>query len=252
MKLHHFILSLCLVCCTKTAGQETNLQQLKFGNIHRSISNTELSQTPYFISGTTLYEIGTMDGSFPQSGSAQEERGIWSHPVKFLNGFSFEITERNQPPWHLNKADNFEYNFYQAKFNFSRSHLHVVREDFISENESALYTKLRIENKNQTTAKIKLNYTGNINIQPSWRTENIKDTQDSIYYQSGLIYAADTIGSLIMGSKHTPCAYFIDQSKATLTYDLSIPAHDHTHVGSTSNGAKTLFSSKKHTPSVWK
>lgn len=205
-------------------AQNGGKQSLKFSGIDRTVKVSDLRQVPFFLAGKSLYEIGFMNGSFPAQGNETEERGVWSHPIKLLNGFGFVLSENNQYTWALTDATDFESDFYSARFSFSQHHLSVTREDFVAENDKALFVKLNINNDSPTDRTLKLEFSGIVDIRPSWRAETLRNEKDSIYYKNGQIYAFDSSGFLTMGSPINPSAYFIRQDTAALIYDLCLPA----------------------------
>ncbi len=204
-------------------AQNKGKQSLKFACIDRTVGVSDMKQVPFFLAGKKLYEIGFINGSFPVQGNETEERGIWAHPIKLLNGFSFVLSENNQYTWELADATDFEHDFYSARFSFSQHHLSVTREDFVAENDKALFVKLKINNDLPADRILKLEFFGMVDIRPSWRSETFQDKKDSIYYKGGQIYAYDSSGFLTMGSSVTPSAHIIRQDTAALIYELCLP-----------------------------
>lgn len=211
-------------------AQNKSTQSLKFPGIDRVEEVSDMNRVPFFLAGRSLYEIGWMDGSFPAQGNETEERGIWSHPIKLLNGFTFSLSEKDQCTWILTDANEFESEFYSARFSFSRYHLSVIREDFVAENDKALFIKLKIKNDLPTDRILKLEFSGKVDIRPSWRTQTLRDGKDSIYYKNGQICASDFSGVLMMGSAIHPSANYIRQDTAALIYNLSLPAGSSTEI----------------------
>ncbi|MDD3037130.1 hypothetical protein [Bacteroides sp.] len=205
-------------------AQSKSKQSLKFPGIDRIEEVSDMNQVPFFLAGRSLYEIGLMDGSFPAQGNETEERGVWSHPIKLLNGFTFSLSEKDQYTWLLTNAKEFESEFYNARFLFSQYHLSVMREDLVAENDKALFIRLTIKNDLPTDRMLKLEFSGKVDIRPSWRTETLRDGKDTIYYKNGQICAADSSGILIMGSAIHPSANNVRQDTAALIYNISLPA----------------------------
>src|SRR3989441_10958580 len=51
---------------------------------------------PYVTAGDRTYLIGTQDGNFPDMGEhvPGEMGGLWLHPIKLIDGFWVEVTDR--------------------------------------------------------------------------------------------------------------------------------------------------------------
>lgn len=229
MKKHLVIRGLLYTIFTANAiassyAQNEGKQSLNFSGIDRTAKVADMRQVPFFLAGKSLYEIGFMNGSFPAQGNKAEERGVWSHPIKLLNGFGFILSENDQYTWELTDATDFEHDFYSARFSFSRHHLSITREDFVAENDKALFVKLKINNDSPANRILKLEFSGIVDIRPSWRSETLQDKKDSIYHKNGQIYASDSSGFLTMGSPIHPSAYLIRQDTATLIYNLCLPS----------------------------
>lgn len=199
-------------------------QRLVFSDINRRVDISDMKQVPYFLSGKKMYEIGMMDGSFPERKDKAEERGVWIHPVKLLSGFGFSILEDGQNEWTLVDAQDFEFDFYSARFSFSKNGFSVVREDFVGEDDKALYVRLKIKNDLFEDRSFQLKFWGKVDIRPSWRTETLQDSKDSICYKDGKIVAFDSSGFFMMGSLMSPSGYFVNQDVVTLDYDFSLSA----------------------------
>src|SRR5687768_10502130 len=81
-------------------------QQSKAGSIAHVFRNTEqiggnrqYLQSPFNTAGDRLYMVGYQDGSFPAIGwhLTGEMGGVWSHPVKLLDGFEVTLVGSGQP-----------------------------------------------------------------------------------------------------------------------------------------------------------
>ncbi|MDR2953724.1 MAG: hypothetical protein LBV43_01415 [Prevotella sp.] len=226
-----FSISLFIFIITVLPGQNIifsqngGVQRLRFGSINREVSVPAMDQVSFFLSGKKLYEVGFMNGSFPKDDNKTVERGIWCHPIKLLNGFGFLLSEEGQTDWSLTNANSIEHNFYSAKFFFSRDDLSVTREDFVVENQAALFSQICIKNNSSRQKDISLSFYGEIDIRPSWRAESMEDTKDIIFYNEGRIIAVDNQGALVMGSEKQPSIFKVEGNIATLTYSLTLAAN---------------------------
>ncbi|GHV30439.1 hypothetical protein FACS1894177_03010 [Bacteroidia bacterium] len=211
-------------------SQQEGTQRLKFGSIDKNVSVPAMNQTSFFLSGKKMYEIGLMNGSFSEDDDRTVERGIWCHPMKLLDGFGFQLSENGYENWMLTDANTIDHNFYSAKLFFAKNNLSVTREDFVVEEEQALFSAIRIENTTSVQREITLSFSSKINVRPSWRAESIKDEKDSIFYSEGLIIAFDNQGALTMGSKQKPSAFSIEGNNITLTYSLELPTNSNVEI----------------------
>ena len=78
-------------------------QHLRYSKAHRL-------NDPYVVAGRKTYIIGTQDGRFPDMGGhvPREMGGVWSHPIKVLDGFWLGVgTDLDNVSW-LPPADRFE------------------------------------------------------------------------------------------------------------------------------------------------
>lgn len=203
-------------------AQNTGLQRLAFGTIEKEASVPDMAQTSFFLSGKKMYEIGLMDGSFPENDEKTVERGVWCHPIKLLDSFGFLLSENGNEDWELIDANAVEHNFYSAKFSFSKNDLNVTRHDFIVEESRALFSNIKIENTNSKQRNITLSFLGRVNITPSWRAESIKDGKDTIFFHNGQIVAFDNQGALVMGCQEKPASFRTDGNDVALAYSFEL------------------------------
>lgn len=201
-------------------------QESNIGNIHL-IKDMPDIQTFFYLAGGKMYEIGSMDGTFPPLGRLMgDQSGIWAHPIKVLDGFTYKILEDEQEPWSLTNCRYFTHQFSSGSFHFTRSDLQATRQDFVAENESAFYSRLTIENKTDRPRKLDLQFSASVNIRPSWRSA-IQNDLDIIEYQDGLVWATDPKienGSAMFGTSQVPIEHNIEDNVVTLTYSVDLPA----------------------------
>ena len=201
-------------------------QDAELGDLHLSRDMSDM-HTMFFLPGRTIYEIGTMDGSFPPIGRLLgDQGGIWAHPMKVLDGFQFTVQEEGRPDWTLTESRHFAHRFYTAQFHFECQDLAALREDFTAEEESVLYTRMTVRNKTRVVRKVNLQFTAGINIRPAWRS-GLPNDVDEILIEDGLVMALDkqnTLGRVVLGADKKPISHTVEDNIVMLTYPIDLPA----------------------------
>lgn len=207
-------------------------QTLAFGNIRRSKPLKE--ETEFLIAGPKLYEYGSMDGTFPRVGRLDgDQGGIWSHPIKLLNTFEFEVLEDGQKPWRWVGPTRFEHQFATATFEFEHPGLKATRIDFVPEEESALLSEIVLRNESDHARSLSLQFRGVVNLRPSYESQ-LPDGPDAVEYRDGLIQAFDTkhpdTWGVVFGADRLPVAHRLEGNTGFLTYSLELPARGETRL----------------------
>ncbi|MFC1745405.1 GH116 family glycosyl hydrolase [Candidatus Riflebacteria bacterium] len=182
----------------------------------------------FVISSPRIYEIGSMDGSFPPVGRLLgAQSGLWAPPIKLLDGFEFEIFEKGHAPIKLEKCRDFSNDFYRVKFNYTVNDLKVIRTDFTAEEDPIFYTNLQITNQLSRTREIKLNYGAFVNIRPSWGT-GLDNGLDIIRQNKNIVEAYDPDmqkkHKIIFGSEVAFENFQQKRNHAKLSYKIQLPA----------------------------
>jgi len=166
-----------------------NGQQNKAGSIASIFRNTEqisgskqYLQSPFNTAGDRLYMVGYQDGSFPPIGwhLTGEMGGVWSHPVKLLDGFEVCLIE-NGSALPI-KADSF------INYPFGNRHLYnkiagaisVERYQFVPDGKKALYVEYSFQNKSKQQVELNFQFKVTTNLRPVWLGERtgMKDGKD--------------------------------------------------------------------------
>jgi hypothetical protein len=128
-----FIVLTMLVFCVPAAAQDTS------GSPTLSVDE-RLDDRRYVTTGTRAYVVGTEDGRFPAMGfhTRGEMGGIWSPPIKLLDGIWFGIDEE----W-IGPATRFTSGYGHVKIDLpSRDGLTVERTDFVPDGKRAVLVGL--------------------------------------------------------------------------------------------------------------
>ncbi|WP_019969110.1 glucosidase family protein [Segatella maculosa] len=155
-----------------------------------------------------LYSIGCQDGQFRATGwhIEGEMGGVWMHPVKLLDGFSFNINGKE-----LIKANKFITYPYAQQFTYDLGDLVVTRTDFAVDNCAALASELVISNVSGKTVKASLKTIIRSNLMPTWLSDRagINNGSDTLLsFNQGLLLLRDNnnnwfSGALLSGAGKT-------------------------------------------------
>jgi len=184
-------------------------------------------KTLFFLAGPKLYEIGAVDGDFLRTGwhIFGEMGGVWAHPIKLLDGFTFEI-EDEEGTWRLNGAQAFEHSFVRARFLFERGDLRAVREEAVLDDEAALFITLTLENLSSQHRRLRVRLLVDVHLMPSWRSL-LPDGQDEVLFRDGLLLAQE-LGStrdrwgLAVGADRAPRHTWRERTRGILEYELTL------------------------------
>lgn len=109
-----------------------------------------LSSKRYVAAGDQAYVIGAEDGTFPPMGwhIRGEMGGVWTHPIKLLDGYWFAIDGSWLPP-----AERYTTGLGYAQIDFPAvTDLKVTKTEFAVDGSPAVLIKLSIQNQ-KTTAR---------------------------------------------------------------------------------------------------
>jgi len=101
----------------------------------------------YVTAGDRAYEVGTLDGAFPQIGwhIRGHMNGVWAPPVKLLNSYKFLIN--GQP---VSNAIQFTSGAGYVEFGYPETNgLQVTRTVFAPDGVPAVLVALRLRNTNR-------------------------------------------------------------------------------------------------------
>jgi hypothetical protein len=205
-------------------------QDAKLGTIHLTRDMQDMRNF-FVLAGRQMYEIGAMDGSFPPLGrQLGDQSGIWAHPVKVLDGFSFTVGEEGQSDWPLADCRHFSHRFSSGDFHYERESLRAMRRDFVDEETPAIFSQVKFQNKMDRPRTLTLRFEARVNLRPSWAS-GLPNDLDRITYEDGRIYAEDPAlkeGRVLLGADRHPKDHQIADNVVTLSYPIQLPAHGET------------------------
>ena len=124
-----------------------------FGSPTRS-SSENLSIKRYVVAGDRAYEVGTLDGAFPQIGwhVKGDMNGLWAPPIKLLDSYRFLIN--GQPFPHANK---FTSGAGYVEFEYPETNgLQITRTVFAPDGIAAVLVGLSLRNAANQTQSFRL------------------------------------------------------------------------------------------------
>ena len=152
------LFSLLLIAEIPIKGHsEQSLTRGYFGSPTRSTSEN-LGIKRYVSAGDRAYEVGTLDGAFPQIGwhVKGHMNGVWAPPVKLLNSYQFLIN--GQP---LSNAIQFTSGAGYVEFGYPETNgLQITRTVFAPDGIPAVLVALSLRNVSSQTQSFRLGLEG--------------------------------------------------------------------------------------------
>ncbi|HTF29699.1 MAG TPA: hypothetical protein VK625_12690 [Flavitalea sp.] len=195
MFLFHFSFS--------TEAQQSHLPTIEslFSKGESIPGRKQYLESPYNTAGDRLYMVGFQDGSFPDIGwhVTGEMGGIWSHPIKLLDGFNAYLTMNGDRV--ALKADSF------VNYPFGNRHIYhdisdkvsVERYQFVPDGKPGVYMEYVLKNKSLHKINIDLELEVTSNLMPVWlgdRTGMVDGKDDSVFDPEKNIWKAkDSLNS---------------------------------------------------------
>ena len=159
--------------------------------------------------GDRLYSIGDQAGNFPAVGFhvPGEMGGVWQQPIKLLDGFRLNITDRKTAvSQQLDKADSFVTYSFTSQFLYSlpKQNLKVTRTQFVPDNIPLLVVEYAITNDDDVDKELTLQFAADVNLRPVWlgeRTGMIDSTDELLSFdrQTNTVFFKDNKNSWFTG-----------------------------------------------------
>ncbi|MEM8895529.1 MAG: glycogen debranching protein, partial [Bacteroidota bacterium] len=233
-KLACLFLPIVLISCDSGSPESSNSLEAIFADFPSYSGSNEYAASPYVTAGDRLYMVGFQDGSFPDYGwhVEGEMAGIWDHPIKLMDGFSFAIAEGENDLECLPTASSF-INFpigNQLNYDLPDKTLKLTQTQFVPDGEEGIIIELTIENTSKEEKSLSVGFTGRVDLTPVWLAERLEivDGQDETTWSNNKVIATDANNSwfTIFGSDQTEGVYkegaFCTQERKGLGTDASI------------------------------
>ena len=165
--------------------------------------------------GDRIYSIGDQAGNFPAVGFhvPGEMGGVWQQPIKLLDGFRLNITDRKtNESQQLDKADRFVTYSFTSQFLYTlpKQKLKVVRTQFAPDKVSLLVVEYAMTNQDKVDKELTIQFAADVNLRPVWLGE-----------RTGMIDSGD---ELLSFDKQTGTLFFKDNKNPWFT-GISTDSH---------------------------
>jgi len=156
---------------------------------------------PYVTAGDRTYLIGTQDGNFRDLGEhvAGEMAGLWLHPIKLVDGFRAEVTDRaTNRTAALSKCLDFVTYPFGNRFRYGAvlDGLEIDRFQFSPEGQNGLIVQYELRNTSDRKRDLSFQFALKTDLRPVWYSEHlgIEDARDSLTWDSaGRLFSARDI-----------------------------------------------------------
>jgi glycogen debranching enzyme len=181
----NYFFILCLVFqFTLLAAQQDKAESIAsmFRKTEQIGGSRQYLQSPFNTAGDRLYMVGYQDGSFPPIGwhLTGEMGGVWSHPIKLLDGFEVSLVGENSSVALI--ADSFiNYPFGNRQlYNKVSAEISVERYQFVPDGKTALYVEYIFKNNTRRQVELTFQFKVTSNLRPVWLGERtgMKDGKD--------------------------------------------------------------------------
>ena len=201
----------------------------------------EYLASPYVTAGDRAYLVGHQDGSFPELGwhIPGEMGGIWSHPIKLMDGFDLQLAigGKKVPPEGKRRFVN--YPMANALYwEPDGQPLRIARWQFAPDGQPGVVVEYAFENTGGEPLQLEVALTGHADLRPTWLGEEtgMHDSRDQAAFDPdlGAWVVKDSANPwyVIFGAGQAPAShetlpgspYAGLGTSARLTYALEVPA----------------------------
>ena len=151
----------------------------------------EYLASPYVTAGDRAYMVGHQDGSFPELGwhIPGEMGGIWSHPIKLLDGFDLQLAIGGKvvPPEGKRRFVNYPM-ANALHWEPEGQPLRVARWQFAPDGQPGVVVEYAFENTGSQPLQLEMAFTGHADLRPTWLGEEtgMHDSRDRASYDPAL------------------------------------------------------------------
>lgn len=167
---------------------------------HFQLEKTTRMDDLYAICGRRTYLVGAQDSSFPDTGHhvPGEMGGLWSHPIKVLDGFWLGFVVDGETKW-LPKAEKFWHSPVVSGFEHAVPEIGEVRtEVFIPSHAEGMLVTYNIKHalEDKAPKKVQVVFLARTELRGAWLSEKLgwDDGQDEARFvpEKGLVFARDS------------------------------------------------------------
>jgi hypothetical protein len=163
----------------------------------------KLAEKRYVAAGNRAYVVGVQDGTFPPTGIGWHITGtmggVWSHPIKLLDSYSFLLGGAALP-----EAQQFTSGPGFVQFSFpATAGLQVTRTEFSPDDLPVVLIGLEIKNTSAQSTSTTLAFQATSQILPAYPWSGTKPTSDSLDQQDNVQFDP-IISGLIFSEPNKP------------------------------------------------
>jgi glycogen debranching enzyme len=170
---------------------------------------------PYVTAGDRAYLIGTQDGDFPDMGGhvRGEMGGLWLHPIKLIDGFWAEVTDRaTKRTIALSKSTDFVTYPYGNRLRYGAviPGLEIERFQFSPDGKEGIVVQYVLTNRGDRKRDLQFQLAVKTELTPVWFSDQlgIKDGSDTVAWEPNdrLFVARDKANSwfAVWGATDSP------------------------------------------------
>jgi len=158
------------------------------------------SEHLYVTAGNRLYCIGDQSGGFPEVGFHLPGKmgGIWQHPIKLLDGFSFSLRDTKTGIQYKSMCDSFITSSFTTKFRYHipNEKITIVQTQFVPDKLPVLVVEYKIGNTSDQERNFEIELNTAVDLMPVWLGESSgmtdhRDTLDSFDKNHAILYFRD-------------------------------------------------------------
>ncbi len=206
---------------------------------------------PYVTAGDRTYLIGTQDGKFPDMGShvPGEMGGLWLHPIKLIDGFWAEVSDRatNQRV-ALSQSTDFVTYPYGNRFSYGPvlDSLEIERFQFSPDGQEGVIVQYQLRNGSDRRRQLQLQFAVKTELSPVWYSDRlgIKDAQDTVTWDAAnhlfIAHDADNKWFAVWGAAGPADAQPIAHPEPIQTKGMGVTAASRYSVSLEPRGTSTL------------
>jgi len=201
----------------------------------------EYLASPYVTAGDRAYLVGHQDGSFPELGwhIPGEMGGIWSHPIKLMDGFDLQVAIGGKKVSPEGKRRFINYPMANALvWEPDGQPLRIARWQFAPDGHPGVVVEYTFENTGTRPLQLEVAFTGHADLRPTWLGEEtgMHDSRDQASFDPGLgaWVVRDSLNPwfVVFGAGEAPATheelpespYAGLGTSARLSYALEVPA----------------------------
>ena len=216
------------------------VQRLKIADLNLELPMEDM-EFFYYLAGSRLYSIGTMDGRFPPLGrTLGTQSGFWAQPCRLLEKIAFAVKDENGESFALDDCTEYTSTMATVNFHFEKSGLEIDRCDYIIEDETAFVSEITIANPGDAARRVSLSAEAFVDLRPGNRMRPGNDL-DRLVFQGDLLQAYDPAlkYALCWGADRPAAERRIIDNRGVSGFQIELPPGEKATVAFVLTGAKT-------------